>query len=242
MNVDAPAKTGPGSTVTFNVNVSATGSGPVSGVVVSDYLPYTMTYLSSSPAGIVSGNAVSWNTGTLSPGETRSYQVTGTFPATANGVYTDVAEATGSATNNVSVKGNRILPIQVAGGPSINFTVTANRTTVAPGGLLTYSILINNNGTQDLVGVSAYDVPPQGSTFISSNYPPQNIAPSRYVWTPSTLPAGGSLPIGSTMTINVTIRVSPTASGSIIDTAGGGGAVPNKYITGEGSLTTVVKK
>ncbi len=242
VNVDAPAKTGPSSTVTFNVTASATGSVPVSGVVVSDYLPYTMTYVSSSPAGIVSGNAVSWNTGVLSPGEARSYQVTGTFPGTANGPYTDVAEAAGLASGNISVKGNRILPIQVAGGPSINITVTANRTTVAPGGLLTYNILINNNGTQDFVGVAAYDVPPVGSTFIGSNYPPQNIAPSRYVWTPSTLPAGGSLPVGSTMIINVTIQVSTAASGNIVDTAGGGGAVPNKYITGEGTLTTVVQR
>ena len=59
VKVDAPATTGPGSTVTFNVTVSATGSAPVSGVVVSDYLPYTMTYVSSSPAGVVTGNAVS---------------------------------------------------------------------------------------------------------------------------------------------------------------------------------------
>lgn len=240
VNVNAPGKTGPGSTVTFNVTVTATGPGPVSGVVVSEYLPYTVTYVSSNPSGIVSGNAVSWNTGTLSPGETQNYLVTGTFPSSANGIYTDVAEATGYATGNISVKGTSIVPIQVAGGPSINFTVTANRTSVAPGGLLTYSILINNNGTQDLVGVDAYDIPPVGSTFISSNYPPQNIAPSRIIWTPNYLPNGGSLPVGSTMTINLTMKISTSASGTITDVAGGGGAVPDNRITGQGSLTTEV--
>ncbi|MCX6693622.1 MAG: glycosyl hydrolase [Methanomicrobiales archaeon] len=240
VNVDAPGQTGPGSTVTFNITVTATGSGPVSGVVVSDYLPYTMAYVLSSPPGTVSGNAVSWNAGTLSPGETASYLVTGTFPGTANGMYTGVAEAAGSATGNILVKGTRIVPIQVGGGPSINFTVTANSTTVAPGGLLTYNILINNNGTEDLVGVGAYDVPPQGSTFISSNYAPQNIASSRIVWTPSQLPSGGSLPVGSTMIINVTMQISTSASGVIVNTAGGGGAVPDNWITGQGSLAVEV--
>jgi uncharacterized repeat protein (TIGR01451 family) len=242
VNVEAPVKTGPGSTVTFNVTVSATGSGPVSGVVVSDYLPYTMTYVASSPAGRVSGNAVSWDTGVLSPGETRKYQVTGKFPDTANGPYTNVGEATGLAPGTIPVKGTRILPIQVAGGPSIKVTITANRTTVAPGGFIVYSISLNNNGTQDLAGVDAVDVPPTGSTFVSANYPPQNIASSRIVWTPDKLPAGGSLPIGSTITINLTVKVSNGASGTIVTKAQGGGAVPNARITGEGSLTTVVKR
>jgi len=56
-----------------------------------------MTYVSSSPAGIVSANSVSWNAGTLTAGQTRSFQVTGKFPDTANGQYTAVAEASGQA-------------------------------------------------------------------------------------------------------------------------------------------------
>ncbi|OPX74597.1 MAG: Glycosyl hydrolase family 81 [Methanoregulaceae archaeon PtaB.Bin152] len=239
--LDAPGRVGPGSTVTFNITVLATGSGPVSGVTVSDYLPYTMTYLSSSPAGTVSGNAVRWNVGGLSPGQTRTFQVTGRFPDTANGQYTAVAEASGLAAGNIPVKGNRIIPLQVAGGPSMNVTVIANATSVSPGAFLTYRILLNNNGTQDLVGVDAYDEPPPGSTFISSNYPPQNIAPSRIVWTPDKLPSGGNLPIGKTLTINMTVQVSGSASGTIKTTAGGGGAYPGGRASGEASLVTEVK-
>ena len=88
--------------------------------------------------------------------------------------------------------------------------------------------------------MGADDVPPPGSMFISSSYPPQNIAPSRIVWTPRTLPSGGSLPIGSTMTINLTMQISTSASGTITNGAGGGGAVPGQYIQGQGSLTTEV--
>ena len=66
--------------------------------------------------------------------------------------YTNVAEATGYATGDIPVKGTSIVPIQVAGGPSDHMTITADSTTVASGGLLNYSINLNNNGTQDLVG------------------------------------------------------------------------------------------
>ena len=242
VTLDAPASAGPGGTVAFNVTVRATGSGLVSGVVVSDYLPYTMTYVSSSPAGAVSGNAVSWNADTLSPGQAKSFQVTGKFPDTANGQYTAVAEASGQAAGNIPVKGNRIIPISVSGGPSINVSVIANSTSVAPGGFLTYSILLNNNGTQDLVGCDAYDMPPPNSKFISSNYPPQNIAPSRIVWSPDKLPSGGNLPLGDTITINMTIQVSSSASGTIKTTAGGGGAYPGNRTTGEATLVTEVKR
>jgi len=242
VTLDAPALVKPGSTVTFNITVLATGSGPVSGVTVSDYLPYTMTYVSSSPSGTVSANEVRWNVGSLSPGQTRTFQVTGRFPDTANGQYTAVAEASGHAAGNIPVKGNRIIPISVSGGPSINVSVIANATSVAPGGFLTYSILLNNNGTQDLVGVDAYDMPPAGSTFISSNYPPQNIAPSRIVWSPDKLPSGGNLPLGSTITINMTIQVSSSASGTIKTTAGGGGAYPGNRTTGEATLFVEVTR
>ena len=77
VNVNAPGKTGPGSTVTYNVTVTATGSGPVSGVVVSEYLPYTVAYVSSSPQGTVSGNAVRLEYRDTLAGVTQSYLVTG---------------------------------------------------------------------------------------------------------------------------------------------------------------------
>ncbi|MCQ8893624.1 MAG: glycosyl hydrolase [Methanolinea sp.] len=242
VTIGAPKKTGPGSTVTFNITAAAVGSGPVYGVVVSDYLPYTMTYLSSSPNGTLSGNSVSWDAGTLSPGETRTFQVTGKFPDTANGQYTAVAEAAGLATGSIPVKGNRIVPMLVTGGPSLNVSIIANATSVRPGDVIMYSIRLTNNGTMDLVGVDAYDLPPAGSTFIDTNYPPQNINPARVVWTPDRLPSGGNLPVGKTLTITMTVRVSSSASGTIVTKAGGGGAVPGERITGEGSLVTEVTR
>ena len=244
VSVVGPAKTGPGSSVTFNVTVTATGSGPVSGVVVSDYLPYTMTYVSSSPAGRVSGNAVSWDTGSLSPGASRTYQVTGKFPDNANGAYTNVGEVTGLATGNIPIKGTGIIPLQVAGGPSINVTITADKTTVilSQSKVLKYIILINNNGTQDMEGVDVEDMLPKDVKYIEANPKPQDFVTSRIYWDPPHLPAIGKLPVGSTITINMTVQVN-SAPGKIVNTVTAAGSVPLHRITSpKVTITTEVKQ
>src|SRR5690606_12848304 len=103
----------------------------------------------------VSGNSVRWDAGTLSPGETRSYLVTGKFPDTANGQYTAVAEASGKAAGNIAVKGNRILPISVQGGPSMNVSISADKAAVRRGENITFTFVLRNDGTQDLEGAYA---------------------------------------------------------------------------------------
>lgn len=223
VTIDAPVSTRPGSTVTFNVTVRATGPGQVSGVAVSSYLPYSMTYVSSTPAGTVSGNSVRWDAGTLSPGETRSYLVTGKFPDTANGQYTAVAEASGKAAGNIAVKGNRILPISVQGGPSMNVSISADKAAVRRGENITFTFVLRNDGTQDLEGAYAKlnFQPVGGLSFISANYAPQYTAPDTAIWDPPHLPGTGKLSIGTNITITTTYTVTSSARDPLTTTAYG---------------------
>ena len=240
--LDTPASTGPGSTVSFNVTVRPSGPGPISGVVVSAYLPYSMTYVSSSPAGVVSGNSVSWNAGTLTPGQAGSYQVSGRFPDTANGQYTAVAEASGHTAGNIAVKGNRIVPISVQGGPSMNVSISADKASVRRGENITYTFILRNDGTQDLEGAYARlnFQPVGGLSFLSANYAPQYTAPDTVIWDPPHLPGTGKLPLGTNITITTTYTVTSSAKDPLATTAYGQANYPGGQANNTVTLTTGV--
>jgi len=242
VTIDAPASIRPGSTVTFNVTVRATGPGQVSGVAVSGYLPYSMTYVSSTPAGTVSGNSVRWDAGILSPGETRSYLVTGKIPDTANGQYTAVAEASGQAAGNIAVKGNRILLISVQGGPSLDGSISANKATVRRGEEITFTFVIRNDGTQDLEGAYARMSfqPVGGLSFISANYAPQYTAPDTAIWDPPHLPDTGALRLGTNITITTTYKVTSSAKDPLTTTAYGQANYAGGQAKNTATLTTGV--
>jgi uncharacterized repeat protein (TIGR01451 family) len=242
VTIDAPASIRPGSTVTFNVTVRATGPGQVSGVAVSGYLPYSMTYVSSTPAGTVSGNSVRWDAGILSPGETRSYLVTGKIPDTANGQYTAVAEASGQAAGNIAVKGNRILLISVQGGPSLDGSISANKATVMRGEEITFTFVIRNDGTQDLEGAYARMSfqPVGGLSFISANYAPQYTAPDTAIWDPPHLPDTGALRLGTNITITTTYKVTSSAKDPLTTTAYGQANYAGGQAKNTATLTTGV--
>jgi hypothetical protein len=191
-----------------------------------------MTYISSTPAGTVSANRVSWTAGTMLPGETRTYQVTGNFSNLADGVYRNVGEAEGKATGDIPVKGIRIHPISVGGGPSMNVSITANATKVRAGDAVTYTFQLMNDGTKDLEGLYAKLSPqPVGSLdFISANYPPQYNAPDAIIWTCDKLPDKGNLIHGATTTISITFKVKPNAQHSFAAVAYGQGNYPGGQI------------
>jgi hypothetical protein len=50
-----------------------------------DYLPSTVTYVSSQPNGNVAGNLVYWNGITMAPGSTGEYFIRATINNTATG-------------------------------------------------------------------------------------------------------------------------------------------------------------
>jgi uncharacterized repeat protein (TIGR01451 family) len=77
-------KSGPDSTtksqVTYTLDVSNTGPGPATDIVLSDALEKGMVYVSSTGGGSASGGTVTWKLGDLGPKTSTSVQVTVILP------------------------------------------------------------------------------------------------------------------------------------------------------------------
>jgi uncharacterized repeat protein (TIGR01451 family) len=77
------------SNLVYTISVTNFGPSSASGVVVTDALPATVTFVSATGGGLNNSGIVNWNLGTLTNGQTSNVTVTVTAPAT--GSLTNVA-------------------------------------------------------------------------------------------------------------------------------------------------------
>ncbi|MHA0042163.1 beta strand repeat-containing protein [Deinococcus sp. PEB2-63] len=90
----------PGDTITYTLTVGNAGPNAADGVSVTDTLPTGVTYVSSTPAGAVSGQTLTWTLGTLPAGGSQVITVVVTAPVEATLLSTP---ATRTLTNTASV-------------------------------------------------------------------------------------------------------------------------------------------
>ncbi len=85
----------PGSLITFTITVENTGFWELNPVDITDTLPSTMTYVSSSPPGTVSGNEITWTTDLLNWGESKTFELVASINWNAPTVLHNHVNATG---------------------------------------------------------------------------------------------------------------------------------------------------
>jgi uncharacterized repeat protein (TIGR01451 family) len=224
----------PGQSLTYDVVVSNTGTGSVTGATIADPLPANFT--SGSWTATATGGATGFSasgTGNIDDtsvnmpaGSTITYVVTGTVSAGAAGTVlsnTATVTPTGgtakSATDNDNVNGVpnlTITKVDNAGGSSI----TPSTGNVIPGQTLTYTIVVSNTGTGAVPAASITD--PFPSNFTGATW---TAAASGGATGFSASGTGNiddtavDLPAGSTITYVVTGTVSAAATGTLSNTA-----------------------
>jgi len=115
-----PATVGPGSNFTYTITVTNHGPASASGVVVTDTLPASLTYVSASGGGVNHGDVVNWALGTLTAGQGSNLTLTVTSPA--SGTITNAAMV-GSGTLDTNLADNTSLTVTttVTNGAPPNF-------------------------------------------------------------------------------------------------------------------------
>ncbi len=210
------AKTGPGtaaagSTVTYTLTYSNAGPGFAQNVAVADALPTGLTFVSATPAPTsVSGQAITWNLGTLAPNATGSISLVAEIAADAPTTMLNTATIT--TDSNDPDPGNNADtddPGTTVTRPNVGIEKTGPATANV-GVQVRYTLAYGNTGTGAATAAVVTDSLPVGTTFVSAMPAPSSQSGQTLTWNL------GVLPPNATGSITVVAQISDTTTGSSI--------------------------
>jgi uncharacterized repeat protein (TIGR01451 family) len=212
----AVGKSGPASVVaasnyTYTVSVTNLGPSQASGVVVTDTLPASVTFVSASGGGINAGGVVNWNLGALANGAVSN--LTLTVKAPANGSITNIAKISSGTldTNPVNNTSSPVISLVTTLALSADVGIgKSGPASVLATSNVVYTISVTNFGPSTASNVVASDVLPTNVVFVSASGGGTTNA-GVASWVLGTLISGG--------TTNVTVTVKSPASGVVTNSA-----------------------
>jgi len=220
-----------GDNLTYTLNVTNNGPANATGVSVVDTLPTGVTLVSINASQGSGCTGTNCDLGTLDSGNSATITIVVTVNATS-GTLSNTGTVSGNepdpnAANNSATKATTITP-------SADLSISKTRTppTVLPGGNVTYSIFVTNNGPSVATNVVVTDTLPSGVT-------PAGLPPGCSGATTITCNRG-SINSGITDSFVIVVTVDAgTSPGTLVNTAtvGGNEFDPN---TGNNTATASV--
>jgi uncharacterized repeat protein (TIGR01451 family) len=209
---DGVTSVAPGQSTTYTIVVTNTGPSTATNVVVSDPLPPGVTSFSWSGNGQtnVSG-ALSDSIASLAPGASITYTVTALISPSAIGLLNNTVTVTAAddtnLNNNMASDINTLTPQN-----DVGVTKTDGVTSVVPGQITTYTIVVTNTGPSTAINVAVSDpLPPGAASFTWSGNGQTNVSGP----ISDTI---ASLAPGASVIYTVTALISPSATGSVTNT------------------------
>lgn len=189
---------------TYTITLNNTGDLTATDVVLTDTIPTGMSYVSSDPAGTVSGSIVSWNVGSLNKADSRTYTLV--LKGTQAGLWTNTVVATSKEVGTATAQATtRVIP-----PPQVTITKTG------PSGLFTgftraYTLTVTNTGAVALTDVVVTDSLPALLSYSSAIPAASSVTGSQISWNL------GTLNIGETKSIVAILG--GVSSGTAVNTA-----------------------
>ena len=226
---DSVAIVNPLQQVNYTVRVTNLGPSDVIDANVVDNFPSSLTLVSytTTTTGTVSGQSTS-GTGNINDlvnmaaGSTLTYNVIATVAANASGQLVNTATVTApSGVLDINVSNNSDTDIDtIQTTVDLQITKTDGLSTVRQGQQITYIIVVSNAGPSDILGAAVTDTFPNSLTNVT-------FTSSTTTGTVSGNTASGTghindlinISANSSVTYTVNATVSPTATGSISNTA-----------------------
>jgi len=202
-----------GSVVTFTIITTNSGPQDAAQVQVTDLLPsgYTFTTFNAT-SGTYDSTTGLWTLDILESSESETLQINAIVNPT--GDYTNIAEVTNSDTPDPDSTPNNGVPTEddygtatttpIPQSSDLSLTKTVNNTTPLVGSLVTFEVVVTNNGPQDNFGVQVTDILPSGYTFTGFTVSTGTYDTTTGVWTV------GNLVTGDAETLQIVARVNPS--------------------------------
>jgi len=175
----------------FNYTITVTNLGPTaaSSVTVTDNLPVSVTFVSASAGGVLSGAKVIWaDLGSLAAGASTNLTLTVTAPA--NGASLTNTASVGSPTPDPISTNNLTPPVFTTVAPVADLAVgKSGPATIFAGTNFNYIISVTNFGPSSSGGLSVTDNLPAGLSFVGAT-PAASTNGSQVVWSLGSLVAG----------------------------------------------------
>jgi uncharacterized repeat protein (TIGR01451 family) len=213
----------PGGSVTYTITASNAGPDPVTGGVVADTFPAILT-CTWTCVGAGGGTCTAAGSGNISDGVTLpvggsvTYTASCTIAASALGTLSNTAMVSGVAAGDPNQGSNSATDTDTL-TPQADLAVTKTDgvTTATPGGSVTYTIMASNAGPSDAPGSTVTDTFPGVLTCtwtcVGAGGGTCTAAGSGNISDTVNLPAGGSV------TYTASCTISPSATGSLVNTA-----------------------
>ncbi|HYC93409.1 MAG TPA: IPTL-CTERM sorting domain-containing protein [Thermoanaerobaculia bacterium] len=210
-----------GSNVSYTITVANEGPDPANDVVLTDAYPAGTTFVSlTHTSGVAAsscstGGSLSCTFNVLGNGQTSTYTLVlraGDTTSISNTANVTTSTFDNDLTNNSSTAPTVIVT------PSADLSVTKSGPATATAGTnATYVVTLTNNGASTAANVSLVDTLPANTTFISltQSGPAFTCTPAV---TSVTCTRATLAPLAAT-TFNITVAISPAASGTITNTA-----------------------
>jgi uncharacterized repeat protein (TIGR01451 family) len=208
-----------GENLTYNITVTNNGSIESQGVTLTEALSEDVTFVSASvPPSQQTGNTLAFDLGNLAAGESRTFEIITTLPATVGTIESTAIISSltfdPDATNDVD---NQTTFVEDAPSPVSDLTITR----VDKGGAIdlgqeyTYTLTIANNGPNDATGVVLRENLPSVTDTVSQILSQGNAAfdPSTQVLTANL----DTIKSGESATVEVTVK--PFAAGDLVTTS-----------------------
>jgi len=202
-----------GENVVFTITVHNNGPSDAIGVVLTDQLPATLSFVSATPSqGSYTSASGQWAVGTLTAtGPTSTATLTITATVVDAGATTNTATVTGADQPDPNPANNSD-SASLNGNPLADLAVTkSGPATVTPGDDVVYTIVVTNQGPSDATNVVIADATPAGLVFVGN----AGACTTAY---PCSI---GTLANGASATITTTYSVPADYSGAspIVNTA-----------------------
>jgi uncharacterized repeat protein (TIGR01451 family) len=217
----------PGSAHQYTIVVTNNGPNAIAGATVTDSFPAAFTGVTftatqtGGASGFTAAGAGNINdTVTMPAGSTITYIASGVISAAATGVLSNTVTVTAPAGTSDPVPANNTATDTTTLAPTADLAITKTDgvTTATPGGSVTYTIVVTNQGPSDVAGATVTDTFP---AVVTATYTASGSA-----GTSGYTPAGSgnindtvNLPAGGTITYIVTANISSAATGSLSNTA-----------------------